>query len=55
MRSSEPKEDTGIEQLLQYLKLQGVKKIAPNCLSWKYVEMIMIANEVIPENLVVVY
>ena len=30
------------------------KNFALNCLSWKFIEMIMITNEVIAENLVVV-
>ena len=46
------KEDIGIEQQL-YEIVRG-KNFALNCLSWKFAEMIMITNEVIPENLVVV-
>ena len=44
------KEDIGIEQQL-YEIVRG-KNFALNCLSWKLTEMIMITNEVIPENLV---
>ena len=46
------KEDIGIEQQL-YEIVRG-KKFVLNCLSWKFIEMIMIINEVIPENFVVV-
>ena len=46
------KEDIGIEQQL-YEIVRG-KNFALNCLSRKFTEMIMIINEVIPENLVVV-
>ena len=46
------KEDIGIEQQL-YEIVRG-QNFALNCLSWKYTEMMMITNEVIPENLVVV-
>ena len=46
------KEDIGIQQQL-YEIVKG-KNFAFNCLSWKFTEMIMITNEVIPENLVVV-
>ena len=46
------KEDIGIEQQL-YEIVRG-KNFALNCLSWKFTEMIMITNEVIPEILVVV-
>ena len=46
------KEDIGKEQQL-YEIVRG-KNFALNCLSWKFTEMIMIANKVIPENLVVV-
>ena len=46
------KEDIGIEQQL-YEIVRG-KNFALNCLSWKFTEMIIITNEVIPENLVVV-
>ena len=45
------KEDIGIEQQL-YEIVRG-KNFAINCLSWKFTEMIMITNEVIPENFVV--
>ena len=46
------KEDIDIEQQL-YENVRG-KNFALNCLSWKLTEMIMITNEVIPENLVLV-
>ena len=46
------KEGIGIEQQL-YEIVRG-KNFALNCLSWKFREMIMITNEVVPENLVVV-
>ena len=46
------KEDIGIEQQLDEI-VRG-KNFSLNCLSWKLTEMIMITNEVIPENLVVV-
>ena len=46
------KEDIGIEQQL-YEIVMG-QNFALNCLSCKFTEMIMITNEVIPENLVVV-
>ena len=42
----------GIEQQLHEI-VRG-NNFALNCLSWKFTEMIMITNEVIPENLVVV-
>ena len=48
----ETKEDIGIEQQL-YEIVRG-KNFALNCLSTKFTEMIMITNEVIPENLDVV-
>ena len=48
----EDKEDIGIEQQLHEI-VRG-KNFALICLSWKFPEMIMITNEVIPENLVVV-
>ena len=48
----ETKEDIGIEQQL-YEIVRG-KNFALNCLSTKFTEMIMITNEVIPENLVIV-
>ena len=46
------KEDIGIEQ--QLYEIARGKNFALNCLSWKFTEMIMITNEVIPESLVVV-
>ena len=46
------KEDIGIEQ--QLLEIVRDKNFALNCFSWKFTEMIMVTNEVIPENLVVV-
>ena len=46
------KEDIGIEQ--QLFEIVRGKNCALNCLSWKFTEMIVITNEVIPENLVVV-
>ena len=49
---SDIKEDIGIEQQL-YEIVRG-KNFALNCLSWKFTEMIMVTNEVIPENLVAV-
>ena len=49
---STTKEDIDIEQQL-YEIVRG-KNFALNCLSWKFTDLIMITNEVIPENLVVV-
>ena len=46
------KEDIGIEQQL-YEIIRG-KNFALNSLSWKFTEMIMIANQFIPENVFVV-
>ena len=51
MRLVTKKEDIGIEQEL-YEIVRG-ENFALNCSSRKFTEMIMIANEVIPENLVV--
>ena len=45
------KKDIDIKQLYEIAR---GKNFALNCLSWKFTEMIMITNEVIPENLVVV-
>ena len=49
---TQTKEDIGIEQ--QLYDIVNGKHFALNCLSWKFTEMILITNEVIPENLVVV-
>ena len=46
------KEDIGLEQQL-YEIVRG-KNFALNCLSWKFTDMIIITNKVIPENLFVV-
>ena len=46
------KEDIDKEQ--QLFEIVRGKNFTLNCLSWKFTEMIMITNEVIPENLVVV-
>ena len=52
MSDSVTKQDIGIEQ--QLYEIIRWKDFALNYLSWKFTEMIMIANEVIPENLAVV-
>ena len=46
------KEDIGIEQQLN--EIVSGKNFALNCLSWKFTKMIMVTNEVFPENLIVV-
>ena len=46
------KEDIGTEQ--QLYEIVNGKNFAFSCLSLKFSETIMIANEVIPENLVAV-
>ena len=52
MHARTTKEDIGIEQQL-YEIVRG-KNSALSCFSCKFTEIIMIANEVIPDNLVVV-